>query len=123
MKEQERQALRPSVGGMLVADLADEVAKLKARPEWATQNRLAVSLVKDEALNVLLMVLKSGARLSEHHTKGPIALQVLWGAVRLSAGGCEVTLQKGNLVALDRNVVHGLEALEESALLLTTAIV
>lgn len=121
-EQSSRQALRPSVGGMVSLNIMDEAARLKARPEWLSEDRLAVSLVKDDALNILLMVLKKGARLAEHRTKGPIAVQVLSGSVRFSAGSKDAELASGSMAALDRNVVHELEALEESIVLLTTAI-
>jgi quercetin dioxygenase-like cupin family protein len=121
-EQSSRQALRPSVGGMVWLNIMDEAARLKARPEWSLEDRLAVSLVKDDALNILLMVLKKGARLAEHRTKGPIAVQVLSGSVRFSAGSKDAELASGSMAALDRNVVHELEALEESIVLLTTAI-
>jgi quercetin dioxygenase-like cupin family protein len=117
-----RQALRPAAGGMLSLKIMDEVASLKAKPEWSTADRLAVNLVKDDALNVLLMVLKKGARLAEHRTKGPIAVHVLAGTVRFSAAGKSAELSQGSIAALDREIVHELEALEESIVLLTTAI-
>ena len=117
-----RQALRPSPGAMLSFRIADEAESLKAKPEWATANRIAASLVKDDALNILLMVLKEGARLPEHRTKGPIAVQVVSGSVRFSASNDNIELRAGAIAALDRNVVHELEALEESVVLLTTAI-
>jgi quercetin dioxygenase-like cupin family protein len=107
---------------MLSLNIMDEAARLKAKPEWSSVNRLAESLVKDEALNILLMVLKKGARLAEHRTKGPIALHVLSGVVRFSAKGESAELSGGKLAALDREVVHELEALEESIVLLITAI-
>jgi quercetin dioxygenase-like cupin family protein len=123
MSEQvRRQALRPSVGGMVSLSIMDEVARLKEKPEWSSEDRLAVSLVKDDALNILLLVLKERARLAEHRTKGPIAVHVLSGAVRFSAGSEQVVLSSGSMAALDRNIVHSLEAIEESAVLLTTAI-
>ncbi len=117
-----RQALRPAAGGMASLSIADEIAGLKAKPEWLGQDRLAVSLVKDDALNVLLMALKQGAHLKEHRTKGPITVHVLAGSVRFSAGGETLKLSAGQIAALDRGVVHALEALEESVVLLTTAI-
>jgi quercetin dioxygenase-like cupin family protein len=117
-----RQALRPSVGAMVSLNITDEVTRLKAKPEWSSEDRMAVSLVKDDALNILLMVLKEGTRLAEHHTKGPIAVQVLTGSVRFSAGREQTALSAGHIAALDRNVVHSLEALEESVILLTTSI-
>jgi len=117
-----RQPLRPTAGEMLSLKVMDETARLKARPEWSSVDRLAVSLVKDDALNILLMVLKKGARLAEHRTKGPIAVHVLAGSVRFSAGGKYAELSSGSIAALDREVVHELEALEESIVLLITAI-
>lgn len=123
MSEQiRRQALRPSVGGMVSLKIMDEVAHLKTKPEWSLEDRLAVSLVKDDSLNVLLMLLKKEARLAEHRTKGPIAVYVLSGSIRFSAGSEQSVLSSGSTAALDRNIVHSLEALEESAVLLTTAI-
>lgn len=117
-----RQALRPSMGEMVSLNITDEVTRLKAKPEWSSEDRLAVSLVKDDALNILLMVLKEGARLAEHRTKGPIAVQVITGSVRFSVGSEQTALSAGHMAALDRNVVHSLEALEESVILLTTSI-
>jgi len=121
-EQSSRQALRPSAGGMVSLNIMDEAARLKAKPEWSREDRLAVSLVKDDGLNILLMLLKKGARLAEHRTKGPIAVQVLSGLVRFSAAGKDAELASGSMAALDRNVVHELEALEESIVLLTTAI-
>jgi len=121
-EQSSRQALRPSAGGMVSLNIMDEAARLKAKPEWLWEDRLAVSLVKDDGLNILLMLLKKGARLAEHRTKGPIAVQVVSGLVRFSAASKDAELASGSMAALDRNVVHELEALEESSVLLTTAI-
>jgi quercetin dioxygenase-like cupin family protein len=96
-----RQALRPSAGGMLSLNIMDEVARLKAKPQWSSEDRLAVSLVEDDALNILLVVLKQGARLTEHRTKGPIAVQVLSGSIRFSAGSKGAELTSGSMAALD----------------------
>ena len=122
MSEEGRQPLRPTSGEMLSVKILEEVARIKAKPDWSSASRLALSLVKDDALNILLMVLKSGARLAEHRTKGPIAVHVLSGSVCFSARGKSAELSSGSMAALDREVVHELEALEESIVLLITAI-
>jgi len=122
MSEQTRQALRPRVGGVLTANIASEIKRLKDGPEWASGDRHAVSLVKDDALNLMLMVLKAGASLHEHHTKGPIAIGVISGSVRFSIGDDQRVVSGGELVALDRGIPHRLEALEESAVILIAAI-
>ncbi len=121
-EEAGKQALRPPQGGMLSFNLMKEAAQLTAKPEWAMRDRLAVSLVKDGALNLLLMALKTGARLEEHHAKGPISVQLLSGRVRFGTAGLDVELSPGDVVALDRKIPHEVDALEESVILLTTSI-
>ncbi len=120
--EHNRQALRPAAGGMITINIAGEIARIKSTPEWQSGDRHAVSLIKDDALNILLMILKKGARLHEHRTKGPVTVQVVSGSIRFSAGS-ERIISAGEMVGLDRNVAHSVEALEESALILVTAIV
>ena len=56
--ELSRQTLRPAAGGMITVKVADEIARLKGAAEWKSGDRHAISLIKDAALNVLLMVLK-----------------------------------------------------------------
>jgi quercetin dioxygenase-like cupin family protein len=116
------QALRPARGGAVLIEIADQAAQLKSKLEAAGADREAVSLVKDYGLNVMLMVLKPGARLHEHRTKGPLTVQVISGRVSLDAAGKVHQIASGMIIALDREVPHSVEALEDSALLLTTAI-
>lgn len=115
------QAIRPTVGGMLTVEIASALGRIKASPEWVHSGRHSLSLVKDKALNVMLVAMKKGATLHEHRTKGPVAIHLLSGAIRLR-GPQERTLTQGMLAALDRDVPHSLEATEESALILITAI-
>jgi len=120
--EHNRQALRPAAGGMVTIKIADEIARLKDAAVWTSGDRHAVSLVKDDALNLLLMMLKKGSHLHEHSTKGPITVQVVSGSIRFSGGADQRIISAGEIVALDRGIPHSLEALDESALILTTAI-
>ena len=72
-------AFRPPRGGVASITIPDEVARLKAKLDSSSADREAVSLVKDYGLNVMLMLLKKGARLHEHHVKGPVTVHVLSG--------------------------------------------
>ena len=60
--------------------------------------------------------------LHEHHTKGPITVQVVSGAIRFSSGSDQRIISAGEMVGLDRAIPHSLEVLEESALIFVTAI-
>jgi hypothetical protein len=103
-EQSNRRALRPSAGGMVSLNIMCEIAHLIAIPQWTAEDRLAVSLVKDDALNVLLMVLKKGARLAKHPTGGPIAARALSGSVRFSAGSERTELSSGSMAALDLDI-------------------
>jgi quercetin dioxygenase-like cupin family protein len=117
-----QKALRSTQGGVAFIQLADELSRLRQRLESSNEDRQAANLVKDYGLNVMLMLLKKGARLHEHRTKGPLTVQVVSGVVLFVAANSHNELAVGTILAVDRDVPHRLEALEESVLLLTTAL-
>ncbi len=101
-------------------DLSAEIHQLHAETTWNT-GRNAKTLLKFDDLRVVLMGLKQGARIPEHKTEGRISVQVLSGHIQLKASGRTFSLRSHGLVALDHGVAHAVEALEESAFLLTIA--
>ncbi len=101
-------------------DLTAELHRLHAEATWSTGQN-ARTLVKYDDLRVVLTALAGGARLAEHSTEGRISVQVITGHIRLRAGGRTFSLRTGGLLALDRGVPHDVEALEDSAFLLTIA--
>ena len=106
-------------GGLVAVDIRAEIARLKGEPAWADGDRHGSSLVKGDGINVALMVLKKGAKLQEHHTRAPITVQVIEGRINFIAKGKAQLVTAGTMVALDRAIEHSVEALEESALVLT----
>jgi quercetin dioxygenase-like cupin family protein len=103
----------------VTVDVKAEIARLKSEPAWASGDRHGTSLVKGGGINVALMLLKKGAKLQEHHTKAPITVHLLEGRINFIAGAKTHLLTAGMLLALDRAIAHSVEALEESALVLT----
>jgi quercetin dioxygenase-like cupin family protein len=101
-----------------VATLAS-TARLKGEPAWASGDRHGSSLVKGDGINVALMMLKKGAKLQQHHTRAPITVQVIEGRINFIAGGKTQLVTAGSMVALERAIEHSVEALEQSALVLT----
>lgn len=110
----------PMASPFLEFDLGAEVARLRGETTWGT-GRNARTLMKYEDFRVVLTLLQANMRIPEHKTDGRISLHVLSGRIRLSASGRTFDLRPGSLVALDRGSVHDIEALEESAFLLTIA--
>ena len=110
----------PMMGPFLEFDLMKEIHQLHEEASWnAGQN--ARTLVKYDDLRVVLTVLKSKMRIPEHKTEGRISVQTLSGHIRMSASGRTFDLREGSLLALDHGTPHELEALEDSAFLLTIA--
>ena|ERR1700688_3610740 len=96
-----------------------EIARLKASDQWRRESRAALTLVKTDAVTIVLIALHAGAILKEHHAEGPITVAVLEGAIRFKASGEERVLRHGGLLALGNAIEHEVEALEESAFVLT----
>ena len=107
-------------GPCLQFDLNEEIQKLQAEPRWQA-GHTARTVAKYPDLRVVLVVMKAGARLERHHTAGRISIQTLMGTLRLHLPCEQVDLPTGTLLALDREIVHDVEALGDSAFLLSIA--
>ena len=110
----------PAVGPFLEHDLMNAIDELRREPAWQT-GRNARTLVKYADFRVVLTVLKAGERTQEHAVQARISVQALAGHIRVGAAGHTFDLHPGRLLALDRGVTHAVEAVEESAFLLTIA--
>lgn len=104
---------------MLSLAIEDEIERLKKEPEWASGDRNSVTLVKTPSLSVVLVALRKGAAMCGHQVEGPITLFVLSGAVRFGADKNEQVVKANGLLSLDKKIPHDVEALEDSAFLLT----
>lgn len=114
-------AIRPPgpVGNpMLTFDLNAEIERL--RKENAGQGgRNSKTLVKHPDFRIVLTLLQPVARLHEHEAAGSISVQTLTGHIRMHVEDKVFDLPAGHLLALERALAHDVEALEESAFLLT----
>ncbi len=106
---------------VMVLDVPREVELLRGEPAWAQGDRNAKTLVKEPDLRVVLTVLKRGASLREHRVPGTATVQILSGRARLHLAGQQVDVSTGGIVSLAGNLPHDLEALEESAVLISIA--
>ena len=101
-------------------DLMREIEDLHREPGWHTGQN-ARTLVKYDDFRVVLTALKAHARLPGHQTEARISIQTVAGHIQVRAEGRTFDLPQGRLLALDQGIPHDVEALEESALLLTIA--
>ncbi len=101
-------------------DLAREIDQLRLEPEWRNGHN-ARTLVKYDDFRIVLTVLAAGTQIPEHRADGRISVHVLTGHLKMRASGRTFDLTSGRLLTLDRALPHEVEALEESAFLLTIA--
>ncbi len=76
-------------------------------------------LVTYSDLRLTLIYLTPGAQIEEHYNPGRIIVHTVAGHIRMHAAEKVFDLPVGAVLALDRAVPHDVEALEESAVLLT----
>ena len=112
---------QPMAGSYLEFDLARELDQLHREGGWRS-GRNAKTLVKDDGLRIVLIALKAGSRIPTHETDGQISIQTVVGRIRVRAQGRTFELSSGGLLALDHGLPHDVEAVEDSAFLLTIAL-
>jgi quercetin dioxygenase-like cupin family protein len=110
----------PLESPILPFDLNSEIAQLRGENAWQG-GRNSKTLVKHPDFRVVLTVLKSNARLHEHKAAGRISVQALSGHIQMHVQDKLFDLPAGHMLALERALPHDVEALEDSAFLLTLA--
>lgn len=115
LPELAKQVIRHNIG--------DELEKLKGAPSWQRESgRSSETLVKYEEFRIVLVRMKPGSYMSHHKAEGPISIQGIRGKIRVHLPEDRMEdLKPGDLLTLDRCLEHDVEALEESAFLLTIA--
>ena len=109
------EVIRRNIGG--------ELQKLKRAPSWQRESgRSSETLVKYEEFRIVLVRMKPGSYMSHHRAEGPISIQTIQGKIRVHLPEDRIEeLEPGDLLTLDRCLEHDVEAVEESAFLLTIA--
>lgn len=100
-------------------DLDSERKKLLAQPAYAKSGQASTILVKEPDLRIVLIHLRAAGRMEKHKASGPISVQPLEGRVRLVLPDRTAVLGVGDLLVLEPGVPHDVEAIEDSAFLLT----
>ncbi len=110
----------PTSGVVLEFDLNGQIEQLKSETAWQG-GRSSRTIVKYPNFRIVLMLLKARMRIEQHHADGRISVQTVAGHIRMRVAGEDFDLPVGHLLALDHEVQHDVEALEDSAFLLTIA--
>ena len=118
-KNPRREMDRPLEGAVLSGRLPSLLADLKAESIFDEERHNSRTVFKAPGLRVVLVAIKKGEAIARHKAARPLTLQVLEGRLRLRAGNEELVLGAGGLAHLGAAIPHDIEAVEESAFLLT----
>ncbi|MDO6391733.1 cupin domain-containing protein [Pontibacter sp. BT731] len=106
---------------LLTTNLTTLALELKGEENWQKIGRGSRTILKSEALRILLNVMQAGSEIKPHQAPGPISVQVIEGRIRFSTDEESVELAKGQMLTLQPHVKHRVEALEEATFLLTVS--
>lgn len=102
-------------------NMNDAITQIKSETTWADSDRNSVTLFKSETMRIVLIGLHENTELKPHKANGIISVQVIQGKIEFTAEQQNTHLEKGQMIALQENIVHSVKALTESFFLLTLA--
>jgi quercetin dioxygenase-like cupin family protein len=105
---------------LLTLDLNHEMEQLRAEGRWQS-GHTAKTLVKYPDLRLVLITMKAGGRMDKHRADGRISVHSLDGKIRFNTAERSVELAAGQILTLERGIPHDVEAIADSAFLLTIA--
>lgn len=108
-------------------DLAEIAGEMRGEAEYNHDHgHAARTIVRAHDLRVVLIAIRAGAHIAEHVAQATVAIQVLSGRVRVKLPRLArqhedrfEELSPGRLLAIEGGLAHSIEALEETALLVT----
>jgi quercetin dioxygenase-like cupin family protein len=99
-------------------DLLKEIAESEKNKPWQSGHN-ARTLFKKHDLRIVLITMEAAARMKEHHADGTISIHVVKGQIRVTVHGKSHDVLAGNVFALAASIRHDVEAIVDSAFLLT----
>lgn len=117
-RQQQRPHPTPMAAPYLEFDITSELEQLHREAAWQSGQNTK-TLVKFDDLRIVLIALKKQSRIPGHQTEGRISIHTVTGHIQVRAQGRTFDLPSGRLLALDQRLSHDVEALQDSAFLLT----
>jgi quercetin dioxygenase-like cupin family protein len=104
-----------------VFDLTAIERELRSEEAFQRDGHTARTLVREPAIRIVVVAIKAGARIAEHRAQEVTSIQALTGHVRLVLSDRSLELGAGRVLVVAPDLRHQVEAVADSALLLTLA--
>jgi len=107
---------------LLHFNLFDELRRLREEDSWTRgSGRSSKTLAKYPDFRIVLVLMKPGSEMKEHHADARISIQTIHGRVHLQLPDQALELGSGELMCLESGIAHDVKAIEESAFLITVS--
>jgi quercetin dioxygenase-like cupin family protein len=103
----------------VVVDIPDYLRQLKEEKTWEKNDRNGITVFKTTNLTMVLTVMHQKAVIKDSKVDGLVTLQVIEGVIRVTTLDGDFELKEKQLIHLHSNEPHSIEALTESAFLLS----
>lgn len=100
-------------------DLERIAEELRSEGPYARKGHTARTLVRLPDLRIVVVVLRAGETISEHHANVTASVQTLSGQIRLQLPDGAVDLSVGHILVLGAGLPHDVHAESDSTFLLT----
>ena len=87
--------------------------------EFSDKSVVITPMLDSDFGKEIRIAFKEGQVMKEHKTKFPISVMTLRGSIEFGVGGKTFTLNEGDVITLEGNVMHELKALDESVVRLS----
>ena len=105
---------------LLRFNLSKELQQLRNEDSWQRDTgRSSKTLAKYPDFHIVLVLMKANTQMNEHHVDARISIHSLQGKIRVHLPDQKVEVTAGELIVLDYGIRHDVEALQESAFLIT----
>ncbi len=105
-------------GAERLIDLTTTLSSLRGEPRPASNGHRQIALLHHGAVRLVLYAFDTGGLIPAHRAPGWVTIHVLRGNIRVATPGQNYTLEAGQLLALDPEVPHDVEATSEAEMLL-----
>lgn len=100
-------------------DLAAVARELRAEEPYLREGQTARTLIRTPDLRIVVVALKTGKTISEHHASVTASVQTLSGHIRLQLPERTVDVPEGQLLVMGAGLAHDVHAETDSTFLLT----